>query len=65
MNETSLRNSYSDPQRAEADLSRMMDTMNCLRFFTDTGIKAATVMASEMRKADRIASEETGPILFQ
>lgn len=65
MDETSVRNSYSGPQRAEAYLSRMMDTMNCLRFLTDTGIKAAAVTASQMREVDRIANEETGPNLFQ
>lgn len=43
----------------------MMDTMNCLRFLTDTGIKAAAVTASQMREVDRIANEETGPNLFQ
>src|SRR5215471_17344825 len=34
-------------------------------FFTDTDIQVPAVTASEMREADRIAMQETGPNLFQ
>ena len=39
--------------------------MNSLRFLTDTGIEIPAVTASQMREVERIASEETGPNLFQ
>jgi NAD(P)H-hydrate epimerase len=34
-------------------------------FFTDNGRPVATVTAQEMREVDRIATEETGPNIFQ
>jgi len=43
----------------------MMVTTNNLRFFTDTGVEVPAVTAEQMREVDRIASEETGPNLFQ
>ncbi len=42
-----------------------MVTTNNLRFFTDTGVEVPAVTAEQMREVDRIASEETGPNLFQ
>ncbi len=36
-----------------------------IRFFTDTGIEVPAVTADQMREIDRIATEETGPNLFQ
>ncbi len=42
-----------------------MITANSLRFFTDTGVEVPAVTAEQMREVDRIASEETGPNLFQ
>lgn len=42
-----------------------MVTTNTLRFFTDAGIEVPAVTAEQMREVDRIASEETGPNLFQ
>lgn len=42
-----------------------MLTTNTLRFFTDAGIEVPAVTAEQMREVDRIASEETGPNLFQ
>lgn len=38
----------------------MLDTMNYLRFLTDTGIEVSAATASQMREVDRRASEETG-----
>lgn len=35
------------------------------RFFTDAGIEVPAVTADQMREVDRIATEETGPNLFQ
>lgn len=35
------------------------------RFFTDTGIEVPAVTTDQMREVDRIATEETGPNLFQ
>lgn len=43
----------------------MMVTTNTLRFFTDAGIEVPAVTAEQMREVDRIATEETGPNLFQ
>lgn len=43
----------------------MTVTTNNLRFFTDTGVEVPAVTAEQMREVDRIASEETGPNLFQ
>jgi len=43
----------------------MMDTMNYLRFLTDTGIEVPAVTTEQMREVDRIATEETGPNLVQ
>lgn len=34
-------------------------------FVTDTGIKVPTITAEQMRGVDRVATEETGPILYQ
>ena len=42
-----------------------MLTTNTTRFFTDAGIEVPAVTAEQMREVDRIASEETGPNLFQ
>lgn len=43
----------------------MMSTTNSHRFFTDSGVEVPAVTAEQMREVDRIASEETGPNLFQ
>ena len=43
----------------------MMVATNSVRFFTDTGVEVPAVTAEQMREVDRIASEETGPNLFQ
>lgn len=43
----------------------MMVTITCQRFLTETGIEVAAVTASQMREVGRIASEATGPNLFQ
>jgi NAD(P)H-hydrate epimerase len=43
----------------------MMLTTNTVRFFTDAGIEVPAVTVEQMREVDRIASEETGPNLFQ
>ena len=43
----------------------MIIITNNHRFFTDTGVEVPAVTAEQMRKVDRIASEETGPNLFQ
>ena len=42
-----------------------MLTTNTMRFFTDDGIEIPAVTAEQMRELDRIATEETGPNLFQ
>ncbi|OQW35708.1 MAG: NAD(P)H-hydrate epimerase [Nitrospira sp. SG-bin2] len=36
-----------------------------MRFFTDTGVEVPAVTAEQMREGDRLASEATGPNLFQ
>lgn len=38
---------------------------NTIRFFTDTGIEVPAVTTEQMRELDRLATEETGPNLFQ
>lgn len=35
------------------------------RFFTETGIAVPAITADQMRKVDRVATEETGPNLYQ
>lgn len=43
----------------------MTVTTNTMRFFTDTGVEVPAVTAEQMREGDRLASEATGPNLFQ
>ncbi len=35
------------------------------RFLTESGVEVPAVTAAQMREVDRIATEETGPNLFQ
>lgn len=50
---------------AKREMTNASQKVTERRFFTDEGIEVPAVTADQMREADRIAMEETGPNLFQ